>query len=84
MTPQVKKQIEQVKKILEDNPADANVYILLKSMNELLDPVREKMATDIGSRSDPVQTMVIKQINLIIDIANSIIEFLDIKKANLK
>ena len=84
MTPQVKKQIEQVKKILEDNPADANVYILLKSMNELLDPVREKMATNIGSCSDPVQTMVIKQINLIIDIANSIIEFLDIKKANLK
>jgi len=84
MTPQVKKQIEQVKKILEDNPADANVYILLKSINELLDPVRKKMATDIGSCSDPIQTMVIKQINLIIDIANSIIEFLDIKKANLK
>ena len=84
MTPQVKRQIEQVKKILEDNPADANVYILLKSMNELLDLVREKMATDIGSHNDPVQIMVIKQINLIIDIANSIIEFLDIKKANLK
>lgn len=80
MTPIIEKQICQIKEVLKDNPADANAYVLLRTMVELLQPVRDKLA---GS-TEVIGVMVSKQIKLIIDVAISIIEFLDIKKANIK
>jgi len=80
MTPVIKKQIETVKEILKDNPADANAYVLLRTMVDLLQPVNEKLFES----TEQTNIMVAKQIKLINDIALAVIEFLDVKKANLK
>lgn len=80
MTPQIKSQIEAIKEIIKDNPADATAYVLLKTMVETLEPTKAKLFMS----SDAMSILVAKQINLIMDIAISIITFLDIKKANLK
>lgn len=80
MTPVIKKQIETINEILKDNPADANAYVLLRAMVDLLQPVSGKLFES----ADQNNLMVAKQIKLINDIALAVIEFLDVKKANLK
>lgn len=76
----MKGQIEAIKEIIKDNPADATVYVLLKTMVEALEPTKAKLFMS----ADAMSILVAKQINLIMDIAISIITFLDVKKANLK
>jgi hypothetical protein len=80
MTPVIKQQIEAIKEIIKDNPADATAYVLLKTMVEMIEPTKAKLFMS----ADAMSILVAKQINLIMDIAISIINFLDIKKANLK
>jgi hypothetical protein len=80
MTPVIEKQIADIKEILKDNPADANAYVLLNTMVEMLNPIKEKMFMS----TNELDIMVAKQINLINRIALDIVDFLDVKKANLK
>jgi len=80
MTNSIEQKITQIKEIVRDWPADASTYVLLRSLQEILIPTKDKAF----ETTDPQNQMVGKQILLIINIANSIIEFLDVKKATFK
>lgn len=77
---EIRKKIEEIKEHLKNFPADANVYILLVSMNELIVPTHTMLLKD-GSKES---VAVARQIKLITDIANAIIEMLDIKNVSME
>jgi len=80
MTNSIEQKIIQVKSIVQDWPADASTYVLLRSLQEVLIPAKDKLF----ETTDPQSQIAGKQVLLIINIANSIIEFLDVKKATFK
>lgn len=80
MVESIEHKISDVKKSLQDLPADVKTYILFKALQEELEPVHNELLM-----SDDTQSiMVRKQIKLITNICSAVIELLDVRKANIK
>ena len=76
----INKKIEELKDILKDFPADVNTYILLTTLREIIAPLHAKlsMADDDQSRT------VDRQIKMIADISEAIIELINVKEVKIK
>jgi|GEM_PF-3454116 len=80
MTESIDKKIVEVRDLVKDLPADVKTHILFRVLQEELAPVHAELMM-----KDEVQsTMVAKQIKLITNICSAVIEFLDVRKANIK
>ena len=80
MTESIDKKIVEVRDLVKDLPADVKTHILFRVLQEELALVHAELMM-----KDEVQsTMVAKQIKLITNICSAVIEFLDVRKANIK